>query len=84
MSLHLVFCNNGLRSCLRRRDDSEPIILLGDGVYATADKLSNCYYLRDDAEARGIATEGKGAILIDYSQMVRLTEQHYPAINWAD
>jgi sulfur relay protein TusB/DsrH len=91
MSLHLVFSEQGMDSCLKRRHPTDIVLMLDDGVYACplwhqANLPSNmARLLRKDADARGISAAQRGAIeTVDYEGLVALTEAHSPIVSWKD
>lgn len=91
MSLHLVFSEEGLRSCLLRRHPEDIVLMLDDGVYGCHQwhqaNLPSIMarLLRTDAEARGISAAQRGAIeTVDYDGLVALTEAHSPVVSWKD
>ena len=91
MSLHLIFSPAGARACLHRWSADDRILLLGDGVYAANQFAQShvpanaIYMLASDAEARGITENERGGIrLIDYKQLVELTEEHSLIVSWRD
>ncbi|NCF76818.1 MAG: sulfurtransferase complex subunit TusB [Proteobacteria bacterium] len=91
MSLHLVFSEQGLHSCLKRKHPDDIVLMLDDGVYAClkwhqarlpSDKAR---LLSADAKARGISDAQRGAIeTVDYDGLVALTEVHSPIVSWKD
>ena len=91
MSLHLVFSQNGLSACLQRRRPADPVLMLGDGVYACQQWLHEqlpsdlAFVLAADAATRGIGDEQRGDITaVDYTEFVALTEAHSPIVSWKD
>ena len=91
MSLHLIFSPTGAKACLHRCSPDDRFVLLGDGVYA-ANRLKKfplpaaaIDMIDSDAEARGITENERGDIrLIDYKQLVELTEEHSLIVSWRD
>lgn len=91
MSFHLVFSERALNSCLLRKQPEDPILLIGNGVYACHQCLADTsgehriLALAPDAEARGINASQLGSIKsIDYTEFVSMTEQHAPIVSWKD
>ncbi|NCF32807.1 MAG: hypothetical protein GWP50_04475 [Proteobacteria bacterium] len=84
MSLHLVFSAEGLASCLQSRVVEEPIVLLGDGVYASSQNLNCCFVLQHDANARGVAPSSDSSAHIDYAAILELTIAHHPSVSWTN
>ena len=91
MSLHLVFSEQGLHSCLTRRHPDDIVLMLGDGVYACPQwhqarlPSDKARLLSADAKARGISDAQRGAIeTVDYDGFVALTEVHSPIVSWKD
>ena len=91
MSLHLVFSEQGLHSCLKRRHPDDIVLMLDDGVFACSQwhhlslPSGMARLLKTDADARGISNAQRGAIeTVDYDGLVALTEAHSPIVSWKD
>lgn len=87
MALHLITSSphgsSCLSDCLNVLGTHDPVVLIGDGVYALP-KLSlenKIYCIAEDCVARGI--EANRAHAIDHEGLVRLTEQFYPVVTWS-
>jgi sulfur relay protein TusB/DsrH len=64
--------------------DEDPIVLLGDGVYAQAAAPADMtVVLADDGLVRGVKTLPELRD-VDYSQLVQLTVEHAPVVSWND
>lgn len=88
--LHIIttspFQNPALDECLGIAGQADALLLLGEGVYATAHadpRLAHrpVHVLLEHAEARGLPRVA-WAHYIDYEGMVELTEQHHPIQTW--
>ena len=90
MAVHLIFSSQGLRACLKRRQPQDPVIFLGDGVYAYPQWLEDglpadlAKLLVPDAKARGMDTQSVPIGAIGYSAMVDITDKHSPVVSWKD
>ena len=90
MALHLIYSVQGLNACLLRRCTNDPILLLGDGVYASRNwpetniPKAHARMLAADSEARGIDSVSESIKTVDYAGFVELTEQHSPIVSWKD
>jgi tRNA 2-thiouridine synthesizing protein B len=89
--LHMItrspFQCTSFQECLAVISDTDILLLLADGVYATQilDTLPIkhcCYVIHSDIQARGLK-EFPGLHYIDYTDMVDLTEHHRPIITWS-
>ena len=90
MALHLIYSVQGLNACLLRRCTNDPILLLGDGVYAsrnwpeTSIPKAHARMLAADCQARGIDSVFESIETVDYAGFVELTEQYSPIVSWKD
>lgn len=85
MTLHLVFSAGGLASCLVRHGASEPVVLLGDGVYSVPQALAahaDLFVMEEDLTARGLT--GDGVRCIDYQDLVAMSVAHARVMSWND
>lgn len=83
-----------LRSCLRLLQPGDALLLIEDGVYASADTGENrlfwqnlpvdvtCHALRPDLDARGIALPLPPFSLIDDTGFVTLVCEHDRTMSW--
>ncbi|MFN5745910.1 MAG: sulfurtransferase complex subunit TusB [Methylococcaceae bacterium] len=89
--MHLVSRADILGTCLARAGESDAILLLSDGVYAST--LSDLkastapprlFVLVEDLRLRGIspARLRAGWTQLDYPAFVRLTVEYNPIVTW--
>jgi len=92
-ALHLVFTyGDTLDSALDGRTPGEPVVLIGEGVYAlleASDQLhalsaaGELVLLEPDARARGLVpTATTGFRCISYRELVTMTACHQPVHSW--
>jgi tRNA 2-thiouridine synthesizing protein B len=88
--LHIITASpvqsSALTECLSVAGTGDAVLLLGEGVYATAQAEGqlinrNVFVLQEHTDARGLPRT-TWAQYIDYSRMVELTEQHHPIQTW--
>lgn len=90
--LHIVskspFTSTALSECLAFIQPESALLLLSSAVYAiehpSISTLTNIgiYALQEDVEARGLKAHSN-ITLIDYSEMVTLTEHNHPIQTWS-
>lgn len=84
-ALHIVNRPAALASCLRATARGDALLLLGDGVYATADprlaRAPAVAAIADDAIARGISLPAPIAAA-SYADFVALAAQHDVSVAW--
>jgi len=65
---------------MRARDEDQ-IVMLGDGVYSSADELPvGALMLDEDLKIRGLS--GSHTNTIDYPELVQLCVEHFPVVSW--
>ena len=77
-ALHVVYTLAGLDAARNRLNNGDIVLLAGDAVYAT-DIDPNYRVLEEDLEIRGAHSV---AHAVNYTDFVRLTEQHSPVVSW--
>ena len=82
MALHLIFSPAGYAACAAVKEDSDQILLLGDGVYQLPTADEALYFLQEDAEQRGLHELPAQHRGINYDQMVELITQNHPVASW--
>lgn len=85
MTLHLVTTTVGLRSCLARAAENDPVVLMHAGVYAAATTQSErpMFAISNDVDARGLAnTLTASTQKISFAQLVDLVAEHSPVVTW--
>lgn len=89
-TLHLVFSEAGLTSCLAICQSDDVIVLFGDATYSHATYNHATYshvsgagalMLEQDAMARGLQSKGTS---VDMNEVVALTIKHSPIVSWSD
>ena len=85
-TLHLIFNQAGLKSCVTLKGDEDQVILIGDGVYQFQSDLAGfdqkgLFILEDDYLARGLPPD-EALNLITYTQMVDLCAKCTPIVSW--
>jgi len=92
-ALHLVFAGgNALDAALAGRQPGEPLVLIGEGVYAllsatdamrTLGAAGELALLEPDARARGLVPAvTAGFRCISYQELVAMTIGHQPVHSW--
>jgi sulfur relay protein TusB/DsrH len=79
-TLHLIFSEHGARNCLARSSPDDLFLLLQDGVYSR--EISRASVLREHASARGLQGRVEEQRLVDWSDVVRMTEIASPVMSW--
>ena len=83
--LHIVNRPAALSSCLLAAEQSDALLLLGDGVYAAADsrlaKMPAVAAIDEDAMARGVRVAPPIAAT-SYAGFVALVAQHDVSVTW--
>jgi sulfur relay protein TusB/DsrH len=82
VTVHLVFSKRGLAACSAVRRAQDPVVLLGDGVYAHAAADPEVRILDEDLTIRGIVTHA--ATTVTYDALLELCAQHTPIVSWND
>lgn len=94
-TLHLVFSEAGLTSCLAICQSDDVIVLFGDATYSHATYSHATYnhatyshvsgagalMLEQDAMVRGLQSKGTS---VDMNEVVALTIKHSPIVSWSD
>lgn len=86
-TLHLVFSEQGFAACCANRAAAEPLVLIGDGVYAAVTApAATAPLLAIDADLllRGIAQAQlpENVSSVDWPGLVALVCAHGPTVSW--
>lgn len=79
-TLHLIFSHQGARNCLARSAPDDLFLLLQDGVYCR--EIAGAAVLREHALARGLRDQVAAGNLVDWDDVVRMTEHASPVVSW--
>lgn len=80
-ALHLIFSRQGARNCLARSAPDDLFLLLQDGVYSR--DIPGASVLREHVVVRGLHDRVPIERLVDWDDMVRMTETASPVVSWA-